>query len=198
MVMEGLTFLQVTGVDINQWLEPIAELRLRIFRDFPYLYEGSFDDEKDYLQTYTQCPDALAILLLSKRRVVGVSTGLPMMAETEDFTRPFTDAGKDISRLFYGGESLLNPEFRGQGVYRHFIERREQYARQLGMRQLTFCAVDRASDHPLRPPEYVPLDTVWRKFGYQIQPQLKASYWWRDTNHTQASLHTLTYWLKTL
>lgn len=196
--MAGLQFLHVTGAAIGAWLEPLAALRMGIFREFPYLYEGSLEYEKDYLKTYIQCPEALAILLLDEGELIGVSTGLPMAAETEEFKQPLIAAGMDVETVFYGGESLILAEHRGRGAYRQFIEQREAYAWQLGLTTLAFCSVNRPTNHPLRPAGYVPLNTIWQSFGYREQPQLQAHYWWRDIDQSTDTEHTLTYWTKTL
>ena len=51
--------------------------------------------------------------------VVGASTGLPMIAADEAFRAPFIAAGIDPARVFYFGESVLLPEYRGQGIGQH-------------------------------------------------------------------------------
>jgi len=40
--------------DILPLIPKLAELRIKVFHDFPYLYEGSLDYEKNYLKIYTE------------------------------------------------------------------------------------------------------------------------------------------------
>lgn len=103
----------VTGEQIIPWLSELAELRISVFRDFPYLYDGSLDYEMDYLATYTRCAHSLCVLALEGNRVVGASTGLPLAEEVAEFTAPFAAAGLDTSRIFYCAESVLLPDYRG-------------------------------------------------------------------------------------
>ncbi len=66
----------------------------------------------------------------------------------------------------------------------------------LGVRWTAFCAVDRAPDHPLRPPGYRPLDDFWKALGYTKQPSLQATFVWKETGKASESPKTLTFWTK--
>ncbi len=177
----------------------LARLRIAVFREFPYLYAGSLAYEEKYLATYTQCPASVAVLVRDGTRVVGVSSGLPLVAEAVEFTEPWLAAGYDPAEIFYCGESVLLREYRGRGVYREFFAAREAHARSLGgMRWMALCAVVRAADHPRRPADYVPLDAVWAKFGYLQQPMLTVHYPWQDLDEAAPSLKEMVFWLKAL
>ena len=39
----------------------LARLRIAIFREFPYLYDGSLDYETDYLKLYATTPGAIVV-----------------------------------------------------------------------------------------------------------------------------------------
>ena len=177
----------------------LARLRIAVFREFPYLYAGSLTYEEQYLATYTQCPASVAVLVRDGARVVGASTGLPLAAETAEFTEPLVAAGYDPAEIFYCGESVLLREYRGQGIYREFFSAREAHAQSLGgMRWMALCAVTRAVDHPRRPLDYVPLDAVWAKFGYTRHPSLTTHYPWQDLDEAAPSPKEMVFWLKAL
>lgn len=175
-----LRTLVVTGSELAPWLQAVAELRIRVFRDFPYLYDGSLEYERDYLQTYVESDTAVCVLALDGDRVIGASTGLAMTDETEEFRQPLVEAGLDIDSVFYCAESVLLPDYRGQGLYRAFFEEREAHARSLGKALSVFCAVQRPEDHPLKPKDYQPLDPVWKRFGYRPMPEIQATFPWKD------------------
>ena len=159
----------------------LARLRIEVFRAFPYLYDGTLEYETRYLQTYLDCPDSVVVLALDEGRVVGAATAMPLEQETEEFQEPFVRSGIDPASVFYCGESVLLPAYRGRGIYRHFLAERERHARALGrFDRMTMCAVVRPVDHPRRPPDYVPLDDVWTHFGYVPRPDLVASFEWKD------------------
>ncbi|WP_438765128.1 GNAT family N-acetyltransferase [Kushneria sp. TE3] len=194
-----MQLISLQGAQIRQWLDELAALRIRVFREFPYLYDGTLAYERDYLETYAQSDDSLCVLVLDGEQVVGMSTALPLAHEDEAFKRPFVEQGIAVETVCYFGESILLPECRGQGLGVRFFEAREAHARRLpGVRHTAFCAVERPVDHPLRPANYQPLDSFWRKRGYTPKPELYARYEWQDIDALVPDHKTLRFWLKTL
>lgn len=198
---ESLTIRRLTGSDpeLRAFLPDLARLRIEVFRDFPYLYDGTVEYEEKYLETYTECPESIVVLVLDGDKAVGATTGLPMDAETEEFRKPFVEVGHDPARIFYCAESVLLPAYRGRGVYPKFFAEREGHARALGRFDLcTFCCVQRPEDHPLRPADYVPLDRIWSKFGYVKHPELTTTYDWKDVDTAEETAKPMVFWLKSL
>jgi hypothetical protein len=198
---EALSIRRFKGNDpkLRPFLKDLAGLRMTVFRDFPYLYDGTAEYEEKYLETYTRCPDSLVVLVLDGDRVVGATTGLPMADETPEFQAPFIAAGYDPKTIFYCAESVLLPAYRGRGVYPRFFEEREGHALSLGRFDLCcFCCVVRAENHPLRPLDYVPLDRIWSKFGYQKHPELSTTYDWKDVDQLVETPKNMIFWLKSL
>jgi GNAT superfamily N-acetyltransferase len=133
-----------TGNAVGPYLDAVAELRIAVFRDWPYLYDGTRDYEKKYLATYARSPESLFVLALEGERVIGASTGIPLIDETAAFQQPFIERGIALADVFYFGESVLLKEYRGRGLGHRFFDEREAYARRLGRFTLTaFCAVER-------------------------------------------------------
>lgn len=190
----------VSGKDLLPYIADLARLRIEVFRQFPYLYDGNPAYEEHYLQTYCSAELAMAALAIDRESglIVGASTGVPMQYETEECKQPLIDRGFDPARLFYCGESVLLEQFRGRGLYRLFMESREEYACSLGLAMCCFCAVVRPDDHPLRPPGYQPLDAVWKHFGYTPEPSLVTYYSWKDIDQAFETRHQMMFWLKSL
>lgn len=187
----------VSGPEIARVIPELARLRIRVFRDFPYLYEGSAEYESEYLQTYLDCPRSVIVLARDGDRIVGASSALPIEDEMEEIKTPFVQAGFDLSEVFYLAESVLLPEYRGQGLGVKFFEAREHHAHQLGgFRYATFCAVQRPLDHPLRPADHVPLDGFWTKRGYHKREDLHTTLSWPDLGESEGSLKKMTFWLR--
>jgi hypothetical protein len=196
-----LAIHRFTGRDpeLRAFLPDLARLRIQVFRDFPYLYDGTVEYEEKYLETYLRCPESIVVLVLDGENVVGATTGLPMDAETAEFQQPFLDAGYDPARIFYCAESVLLPAYRGRGVYPRFFAEREGHAESLERFDLCcFCCVQRPEDHPLRPADYVPLDRVWTKFGYARHSELTTTYDWKDVDAAEESPKPMVFWLKSL
>jgi hypothetical protein len=195
----NITIKSVHGKEIEPFLADLAHLRIEIFREYPYLYDGSMEYEESYLQTYIQSKDSLAVLVFNGTKLVGASTGVPMSDETDDFRRPFEKNGYDTSDIFYFGESVLKKEYRGLGIYSSFFSVRENHARNLNrFSRVCFCAVERKDNHPLKPEHYQPLDPIWTKFGYKKHPGLQTTYTWKDINEDHETEKKMIFWLKKL
>lgn len=179
-------------------LGPLAELRIRVFREFPYLYEGSLAYEEGYLEHYARSPRSRVVLVWDGDRVVGASTVIPLADAQADVQEPFTRAGIDLSGFDYFGESVLLREYRGRGFGVRFFELREAHALDHGLGVCAFCAVERPADHPLRPKDYVPNDAFWAKRGYEKVPELRTTLSWLDLGEKEQTAKPMTFWLKRL
>ena len=191
-----LHFVKKTGADIADLLDGLAALRITVFRDFPYLYEGSLEYEKEYLKVYTHSSEAMLFAVMDGNKMVGATTGIPLKDESAEVQMPFLKTRMDISSIFYFGESLLLHNYRGLGLGHRFFDEREAHARELGYSITTFCAVDRPVDHPLKPNDYRPNDVFWQKRRYLQQPQLQTTFEWPDIGESMATHKPMIYWLK--
>lgn len=187
----------VSGGDVARYVPSLAELRIAVFREFPYLYEGTLDYESDYLLAYARSKRSVFVLAFDGEQVVGVSTGVPMTDADTDFREPFEQQGYEVERIFYFGESVLLPAYRGSGLGSRFMNERESFAKALGgFDCCTFCAVQRPSDHPLRPEGYFDLGGFWRKYGFVEQLGLQTSFSWRELGELEESPKTMRFWVK--
>lgn len=197
-VKPSFRLIELSGSELGPWLDGLGGLRIGVFREFPYLYDGSLEYEREYLASYLSCPRSRVVLALdSQERLIGATTCMPLAEESEEFRAPFERAGLDPSKFLYFGESIVLPEWRGVGLGKEFFSRREAHARRLGLSSTTFCAVDRPSDHPLRPAGHRFLDDYWSALGYVRRPELRASFTWKEIGEEQESPKTLTFWTKT-
>ena len=196
---EDLSLQRLSGSDLQAYLPELARLRIQVFREFPYLYEGSAAYEEQYLQTYAAAPDSVVVWVRDDGRVVGASSGLPLEAETPNVIAPFLAQGYDPQRIFYYGESVLLPEYRGRGLGKRFFQEREAHVRALGrFETVCFCAVQRPVNHPRRPVDYQPLDALWTRQGFVKHPELCATFSWRDRDEAAESPKPMVFWLKSL
>ena len=193
---EGLTVQILTGPGLAVAIPKLSRLRVTVFREFPYLYVGNADYEARYLQSYLNTPDSLVVLVRDGETAVGASSALPLQAEQAELKAPWKAAGIDISCVWYLAESVLLPAYRGRGLGVRFFEERERRGRELGYKVASFCAVERAADHPSRPADDVPLDEFWGRRGYTKRPELVAQLSWQDLDEESESPKRMVFWTK--
>lgn len=193
----SVTTRVLTGEALAAALEDVARLRIAVFRDFPYLYDGDADYERDYLRAY-QSPGAVVVAALDGSRIVGAATGAPMSDHAADFAQAFAGRPEPLDQIFYCAESVLLRDYRGHGIGHAFFDAREAHARDLGARFSAFCSVIRPEDYPARPADYRPLDPFWRKRGYAPLPGVLAHFGWKDLGEADETEKTLQFWMRAL
>lgn len=197
--MGGLIIKKFTGHAIEEAILDLAALRIAVFREYPYLYDGTVEYELEYLRTYVETPKSLLAAVYDGPAMVGATTACPLSDEVESFRKPFETAGMDVEKIFYFAESVLLPAYRGRGLYREFFAVREARARETGDFDLTtFCGVERPPDHPAKPEGYVPLDARWTRLGYQKRPDLRTVFSWREIGEDRDSEKPMVFWTKEL
>jgi GNAT superfamily N-acetyltransferase len=189
----------LTGKDVARVIEAAARLRIAVFRDWPYLYDGSMDYEAGYLAKFAKAKGAIIVAAYDGDSIIGCATAAPLAEVEADFSAPFRERGWDIARVFYCGESVLLPEYRGRGIGNAFFDHREAQASSLGgFSHSVFCAVVRPEDHPLRPNGYVPLDAFWRKRGYEKADGFTTYFTWKDVDQPEETAKLMQFWIKAL
>jgi GNAT superfamily N-acetyltransferase len=194
-----LTFVTKKGAEISSLFDDLAALRIAVFHDYPYLYEGTVDYEKEYLRIYSNSERALLFAVYDEEKMIGATTCIPLKDETSEVIKPFGDAGFDINRIFYFGESILLPGYRGRGLGHRFFDVREAHAASFGSYHITcFCSVDRVSNHPRKPENYRSNDAFWKKRGYIQNTSIQTFMEWPDIGEHEPSAKNMIFWTRTL
>lgn len=187
-----------SGEALRPHIPALARLRQAVFRDWPYLYEGTEAYEAGYLASYTRSTCAALVIAWDGAEPVGFATCLPLSDETPNVVEPFRAAGLDPAGWFYFGESVLLRPYRGKGAGVQFFEGREAQARSCNAVHTAFCAVQRPTGHPARPADAATLDGFWRNRGYAPQPGLTCTMRWQDLGDDGDSNHLMQFWTKAL
>ena len=188
----------LTGDALAAALPDVARLRVNVFRDWPYLYDGDLAYEETYLQSYRASPRAIVVGAFDGDALVGASTGTPLADHADDFSRAFAATGLNLDRIFYCAESVLLPAYRGRGIGHQFFDLREAHARGHEFTKCCFCAVQRPADHPARPLDARPLDPFWRARGYAPLTGVVAEFEWKDVGLESQTAKPLQFWMRDL
>ncbi|CAG4928326.1 unnamed protein product [Acidocella sp. C78] len=187
------------GAAILPHLAALARLRIEVFRAWPYLYDGDEAYERDYVATYAASERAAIVIASDGETIVGASTCLPLSDEDEPMQAPFRAAGIDPASVFYFGESVLLPAYRGRGIGVGFFREREAHARSVSdAAYAAFCAVIRDEADRRRPADATTLDAFWRKRGYAPVPDLVCRMRWRERGGAGEVENRLQVWMKPL
>jgi GNAT superfamily N-acetyltransferase len=189
----------VSGEALQRALPALARLRIEVFREWPYLYEGTLDYEANYIERFARLKNGVIVMASDGGEAVGAATAAPMEGQNSDVTAPFVERGYDLAKLFYFGESVLRREYRGRGIGHRFFDEREAAARATsGVEWATFSGVVRRPDDPRRDPGYRPLDEFWKKRGYAPVEGLVGHYSWTDIGDNEKTPKPMQFWMRKL
>ncbi|ABB30741.1 GCN5-related N-acetyltransferase [Geobacter metallireducens RCH3] len=187
-----------TGPAVIPHLSEIARLRITIFEEYPYLYKGSREIETKYLRAYADTPDACVFVVRDGDAIIGAGTGVPLHGEPATFTAPFAGSPFSLDTIYYLGEVLFLPGYRGQGLGSRLLKEFEEHIRSLGRyRHLACATIERPEDHPLRPGDYHPIDGYLIKAGFIRHPELSVTLPWPNLEG-EVTDNTMVFWVKEL
>lgn len=192
---KDLTLKIFSGPEAKKYINEIAHMRISIFKEFPYLYEGSIEYERGYLETYFQSQESVISLLFEKENVVGYASAIPLEQEFAEIQKSFIDAGLNVKEYLYVGELMLQKPQQGLGFFNHWKNFGMQLAKDRGFKYWTGMTVDRPENHPLKPAGYIPLDTLWKRCGAIKDERLKATIPWKQIDTQKEEVNTLSFWI---
>lgn len=185
------------GKEVEKYIPDIARLRIEVFAEWPYLYEGDLDYEKKYLKKFSSCDESVMVVAFDGDEVIGVSSGLPLKKEDPALIKPFQESDAKIEDFFYFSESVLKKEYRGKGLGNRFFDEREKHVKNLGhYKYICFCAVERDQKDPRKPKDYFQLDSFWEKRGFIKKPELVVYFSWKEHGHNEETEKPMCCWTK--
>lgn len=119
-----------------------------------------------------------------------------MAAQPDSVRAPFVSAGVDVGTVHYFGQSVLLPQFRGQGIGHRFFDERESAASDAGAACADFCSVVQGKNDARRPMHTRDLGDFWRKRGYSVTTPYDTRLSWKELGQKDESDHIMSFWLK--
>jgi GNAT superfamily N-acetyltransferase len=195
-IMDVVIIKVFKGAEAKKYIDDIADMRITMFKEYPYLYDGSIEYEREYLETYFKSENALVLLVFNKDKVVGFSNIIPLSEEMAELKKPFENNNLDVKDYLYIGEVMLKKPYRGKGLLRNFFEHHENYAKEKGYSNLTFITSKRPENHPMKPKDYRDLGPIWQHFGYNLDERLIAKMSWKQVDTGKEEENNLSFWVK--
>ena len=189
------------GESITPYIKDITELCITIYREYPYLYEGTEEEYLPFIEHYTCSNYGIACLLFDNTKPIGVAIGMPMDEMREKYKKPFINARpqENCEELFYLGEFLLLNDYRDQGFGKQmYLELERLVKENPKLKKICFCKFDETDQGPLMPENYKALDHFWEKLEFDKCDDLTVTVYWRNIYSEEDSPHKLMHWLKTL
>jgi len=194
-----VNFQIVTGQQLQQHIDAIAALRISIFKEYPYLYDGDMQSEMDYLKSYSKSKNSILIIVKDQGNIVGALTGIPLAEADEMFLTPFAKNQLPIHHIFYLGEILLSKEYRGKGIgyqmYRMFedlVRQKKQY------QKIAIAEVIRNQHDPRKPKNYISVHKLWERLGYIEHPEMVMQFSYKEVDSSGKIPHSFVFSFKDL
>ncbi len=178
-------------------IDDLAKLRIEVFKEYPYLYEGDMSYERKYLKTYASEPDSVLIVAKDQDKFIGAITGIPLKKSFQELIDCYEKQNASLDEVYYLGEIVLQKEYRSQGIGVKLYEEFEWHVRFLpGFEKIAFCEVKREESHLQKPPEYKNLDEFWEKRGYEKLPNRVAYFSWKEIGSEEETKHPMVFFEK--
>jgi GNAT superfamily N-acetyltransferase len=184
----------IRGLEIENHIDDLGRFRIEIFREYPYLYDGSIEYERVYLRRYSRNPESLLLILQDACGILGACTGIPLTGEDIEFQNAFVGENKD--EVYYIGEIMLRAGSRGQGLGSSLLSTALSLIDLNRFKKVSLCTVDRGLNHPRQPGNYCPPDYLWKKYGFAKSSNLKANLAWKDIGDEIETLKPMNIWFK--
>ena len=186
LLQETTRFAVLRGAQIEPYIRQIVDLHLAVFKELPYLYDGTVEEYWPVIKLYADSAEGIACLLFDGETLVGAATGAPLNAMPKAYQTPFQGP---IGEIFYLGEEVLLGGYRGQ----HYgAQLYHQFVRAIpgSFKTIAFCRIEESADPPF--------NAVLRKHGFVEQKDKVVEFLWRNVGSKEEIPHKMVYWIKDL
>lgn len=185
------------GREIIPYIHKIAQLRIAIFREYPYLYEGDMSYEERYLLMYSRTEGAILVIAEDNDEVVGAITGLPLTESMKEIKSLFIEKNIPAGGIFYLGEIIFLPEYRSKNIGYMMYQQFEKAVKEMEFyEKIALCEVVRTENNLTKPLDYKSLNSFWHRQGYVKNPDLVVDFSWKEIGAVEETKHPMVFWIK--
>lgn len=198
---EGYT-IELFVKDIAPYLPFVAQQRLSAYRDYPYLYQGTMEEEIQYLDWFSKLKHSALVIAFYHDEPVGFITGTSLSGFDFHYKGSidlFKNAGLPFDTYYYFSDAIIMPEHRNKSLITQMAQMLEEHADILGYTATCFVCESHAS-HPLKPDGYKELNGLFQKHGYS-KTEMVVAYNWptrQIDGGDKMQVHAMNYWIKQL
>ena len=194
-----MEFLVLKGLEIEKYLDDVIKLRIAVFREYPYLYDGNIEYEKEYFKDFIKDQTARVILVKDSGKVVAVATSIALSNAhlCDDTHKPFVGKGYDVDRFYYYGEIMIDKAYRNKGISKQIYRLRQKEAVSLGFDMLCFATIIKDTDNV--PVDYFDPSQMWRSMGFVEHLDMQVECEWpkiQNDGSTKDQTSKLNFWIK--
>lgn len=187
------------GKELLSNIPELTKLRLTIYREYPYLYEGDPLFEESYVSLFANSSDALLIVAKVGNRIVGALSGLPLDSAQKEIQDVFLASKMKLKECYALCDVVVLKEYRNRRVATILYE---EFANQLRKmkryKKVVLWQIVRAQDDPKRPNDYFSPDNFFGKQGFKKHPEYTCVLRWKEISEKEERAHRFEFWLKDL
>lgn len=188
------------GAKIAPYVKTVAELRVGIYREYPYLYDGNVEFElKETLPIYTRSKNSVWGVARDGEKIIGLAIWLPLSEISRDLQTPLLEKELDVEAYCCLVDLMVLKEYQGQGIGKRLYAISEEHVKkEQRYSYLTLYTIERPIKDHKKPKDYTSLDEYWKKRGFVKHPELFFTHPWKDIGDKVDTDHTLIFWIKDL
>lgn len=192
-----ISFEVLKDAQIRSIEDSFADLRMTIFREYPYLYEGDLATEKQYFELFGD--KTICMIAKDGPAIVGVIIGTPLQEIFKPLLKPLIEADINVEKMFYLADLLVLKSYRGKRIGHTLYELFEKEVQKTGkFSHILIREIFKSPGDPKKPFDYYSLDLFWDKRGFKKMEGISQQDKWKAIGDEEISLHTMIYQVKKL
>ena len=200
---KGISYGAAIGKGNSRLIGLLSTMRIRYFRSYPHLYDGSSDNEyeKQCAEELSRSDQTIFVTAHFDDAVVGIATAFPLVSAAEILDgkeTTFLQSRYCPTDLYYFSEIIVAPTFRGSGIGRCLYNRVERQALTWGYSYMCLATIARDHNDPRRPRDYQKSPYLWPRLGFRLT-DIRFSYHWPTlmaNGSTRYVPNTMALWIK--